>query len=126
MWGKKKAEASQPDPAERRKFIRIRSILTILARRSDQSEDFRMLTDNVSLGGVRYTTQETLTLGETLKLRMLLAQFHSQVEAEGKVAWISAAGPQRFEGGVEFTRVEEQDQQQWVRFIDAARIGDGG
>lgn len=121
-WIKKKKHDSVPSPENRRKLERIRNILTILCRKEGENEDFRIYTDNVSMGGVKFITQEHLDVGNEMRMIILLHSIHTQITARGAVTWINSLGKQQFEGGIEFISMEAEDQKRFNDFIMRYRM----
>ncbi|MDD5205934.1 MAG: PilZ domain-containing protein [Desulfobacterales bacterium] len=123
MWFlKKKAPEEHTEiPFERRKFERIRNILTILAKRDEDFESFKLFTDNVSEGGFKAVTQIKIEPGESLQLIILLHSIHTSINAHGKVAWINPLGSQQFETGIEFMHLDAADQRKFKEYIERYR-----
>ena len=59
--GKKKEE--QNIPFERRKFVRVRNILTVLCSNKNRSENLILYTDDISEGGFKGLSQVLLNPG---------------------------------------------------------------
>jgi Tfp pilus assembly protein PilZ len=123
MWflSRKKPEEQIQIPFERRKFERIRNILTILAKREEDFEAFKLFTDNVSEGGIRAVTQMQVSAGEFLKLIVLLHSIHTSFNVFGKVAWVNPLGRQQFEVGIEFMNFEAADRKKFKEYIERFR-----
>lgn len=123
MWfiKKKNPEEHIEIPFERRKFERIRNILTILAKRDKDFENFKLFTDNVSEGGFKAVTQVKVAPGEILELIILLHSIHTSINARGKVAWVNPLGRQQFETGIEFMDLEAADHRKFKEYIERYR-----
>ncbi|MFH0803236.1 MAG: PilZ domain-containing protein [bacterium] len=123
MWFLKK---KNPDehieiPFERRKFERIRNILTILGKRDEDFETFKLFTDNVSEGGIRAVTQVKVMPGEILQLIILLHSIHTSINARGKIAWVNPLGRQQFETGIEFIDLDATNHRKLKEYIERYR-----
>jgi len=124
MWflRKKKDEEVVHIPLERRKFNRIKNILTVICKRQNSSEDFKIFTDNISEGGIRGVTQEPVSKDEIIYMNILLHSIHTCVSAVGRIVWVNYLGKQQFDLGVEFTKIEENDRLKFKEYIDRFRM----
>lgn len=125
MWFQKdkKTEKETTGPAEyipieRRKFERIRNILTILCAKTEKPIKFTIYTENISEGGIKGITQEpSLEKDEILELIILLHSIHTRFNAMGRVAWVNKISGQQYDVGIEFTKIEESDREKFKNYM---------
>ena len=113
---------------ERRRMERIRIVLTMMCQRQDGHDDeFRMITDNINLYGIKFLSPRKLRVEEILKLKILLVTCHRNIEVPGRVVWFAERmvnGQTCFEGGIEFIGLKKDDRVLLESFIERHRIND--
>jgi c-di-GMP-binding flagellar brake protein YcgR len=90
---------------ERRKHKRVRGHLILLFRHVRDRVDRRGVVRDISQGGMRFVTEEHLTIGELLNLRVQSPLTSLEIRAVGRVRWVHESGRgagERREVGVEF------------------------
>jgi len=115
MWKFKKKTLNQSEQTEQRRFHRIKIIVGLVCRRS-QGNNINVFTDDVSLGGIRFFSQQPLDKKEEVSLE-IPSGYGEIIRIEGRIIWIDQKGPHSYEGGIEFTRLSEENLQVWKRFI---------
>lgn len=105
---------------ERRKHERVKGHLLLYFRHVRDRVDRRGIVRDISQGGMRFVTQEVLTVGELLNLRVVSPLTNLEIKAVGRVRWVREAG-QRLEIGVEFVsrsrHFSMEDRRQHSRLI---------
>lgn len=120
LFEKKKEEKklSIETPMDRRKFVRIRNIITVLCA-GEQSGKFTLYTDNISQGGIKGFTQTDVTEGQTIELIMLLVSVHTRLDIKGKIVWAKKINQHQCEIGIEFINIKEEDRKKLKDYIEA-------
>jgi hypothetical protein len=101
----------------RRERFRLKALISV-ALREDEGEWFNILLVDISPKGLRGVWDDALDADRDLNVRILPPNI-GEVEARAKVAWQEQIGPRRFEFGLEFTAISEENAQRIQRFIDA-------
>lgn len=113
---------------ERRRMERIRIVLTMMCyRRLEPDDEFRMISDNINLYGVKFLSPKRLCVEEIVNLRILLVTCHRNIEVQGRVVWFTDRmlnGQPCFEGGIEFVGMKKDDKTLLESFIERHRIID--
>lgn len=115
MWKFKKNTRNQIQETEQRRYHRIKIIVGLVCRRS-QRNNINVFTDDVSLGGIRFFSQQSLEKKEEVSLE-IPSGYGETIRIEGRIIWIDQKGPHSYEGGIEFTRLSEENLQVWKKFI---------
>jgi Tfp pilus assembly protein PilZ len=114
---------------EERSFPRVSAACGLSWRPIDREEGLDKLADrneavmnNISGGGISFTSDEKIPVGRMLALEVELPGFPTAVISMGKVVWCRPAEdePGRFEAGVEFWWIgwkDEETQNQIRQFI---------
>jgi PilZ domain len=98
-----------PDFLNKRRFPRIPSQHALLVRRlADESSEALARTETMGGGGCMFVHEGPLGIGSHVEL--LISVRGTVVKAGGHVAWESARDDGRYEIGVAFSEVSEQDQ----------------
>lgn len=111
-------------PAERRRFFRLNLLADLTFTRSSISEEEKVsLTKNISKGGICFIVYEQMSVGEILDLNVYLPDKNKPINVTGRVNWVkefSIGDPvkgKRFDVGIEFLRISEQDKEEIERYI---------
>ncbi|MCD4782746.1 MAG: PilZ domain-containing protein [Candidatus Eremiobacteraeota bacterium] len=115
MWKFKKSTRSELEETEQRRYHRIKIIVGLVCRRS-QGNNINVFTDDVSEGGIRFFSQQSLEKKEDVSLE-IPSGYGEMIRIEGRVIWIDQKGPHNYAGGIEFTRLSEENLQVWKKFI---------
>lgn len=95
---------------ERRRFIRIRQQDIINYTILSQFKSRRKLTQDLSLGGVRFISDNFIPMHAILKLEIKLMDTLSMINAVARVAWIREIfDDENFEVGAEFMDINKED-----------------
>lgn len=130
MWkcAKKTDAAVTPVPAgtvERRKMHRVSLILNINCTASGCADSFHIATKDISVPGIRFVSSRKLEAGQAVSLQILLYSQVPPVTACGHVVWCREHhrdGKCWYEGGIEFTTLNERDAHFLSRFISRFTI----
>ncbi|MHB2016925.1 MAG: PilZ domain-containing protein [Candidatus Xenobia bacterium] len=120
IW-KNIAVPAESQTFERRTVKRFKIALEVAVCRVNQGKFCKVRTQDVSSGGIRFTTTVPLAVGEVLDLSIPL-EGQTPVNVVGKVAWCRAMPDSRFgtyEGGVAFTRISARSHDRLVQYLDA-------
>ena len=110
---------------ERRQFVRLDINVVINWNKGDAIPDQTAsvdLTKNISVGGICLIAYEKVAVGDVLDLTIDLPT-RNTVSAKGKVMWVNefelvgSESTQRYDVGVQFIQVREQDMQEISKFI---------
>ncbi len=101
---------------EKRRYRRMRMILGIVCKRQGKPS-VNIFTDDVSPGGLRFTSHDLLEKGE--EVTVVLPIGHGVFkEVKGVVAWIRHGVIHKYEGGIRFDSMDEDTVRQWEKFIE--------
>ncbi|MDD5044521.1 MAG: PilZ domain-containing protein [Candidatus Omnitrophica bacterium] len=67
--------------------------------------------EDISVAGISVKTKELLKKGTYLDVKFYLPKDKTPVEAISKVAWSREIGPNNFETGIEFIKINYADQE---------------
>ncbi len=106
---------------ERRKFARLDLALGIgykVVGKSAQPEDpTEALSCDVSLGGLRLMTPNSLENGTQLDLSITLQDESAPISAKGEVVWQSKISSTSFETGVLIKGMSVEDRSRFMSFV---------
>lgn len=110
-------------PPERRRFPRIPEPFEVQYRVfGDLAASWNtVMTVNLSAGGVRFRSPETLEPGNALELKVQLAGFNQMLTLRGSVIWGRLQSPGVMEYGVQFVDVAMPQQIQIDRLVHFLR-----
>lgn len=114
---------------ERRRMERIDMILTINCSIPGEMDHFRIMTENVNVLGVKFTSAIELKSGQIIDMQILLKSHFPTIKVKGKVVWCArreTEGKPGFEGGIEFMPYDEEEKKFFQKFISqrASKVGD--
>lgn len=100
---------------ERRRFVRIRQQDIVNYTVLSQFKSRRKLTQDLSLGGARFISDNFIPIHAILKLEIKLMDTPRMINAVARVAWIREIfDDENFEVGLEFIDVDKED----LRFLN--------
>ncbi|MCE1247966.1 MAG: PilZ domain-containing protein [Firmicutes bacterium] len=104
-------------PDEKRRYHRIKIIMGLVCYRS-QGNNINVFTDDVSVGGIKFFCHQAMAKKEDVKLE-IPAGYGEIIKIDGHVAWIkeNEGAPGSYEGGIEFSRMSEDNLHLWKKFI---------
>ena len=95
---------------ERRKFVRIRQQDIVNYTVLSQFKNRRKLTQDLSLGGARFISDNFIPIHAILKLEIKLMDTPKMINAVARVVWIREIfDDENFEVGVEFMDISTED-----------------
>lgn len=119
--------------AERRKFPRVGDNIFILGSlKANHAAEFKAFTRDISGGGLMFETDRDIPAGSELELEIYQPSGREKevffsIHAVAKVAWIKGIakdtfeeGENRYQVGVEFSEIKEEDRQRIVNFVNGS------
>ncbi len=119
--------------AERRKFPRVEDNIFILGSlKANHAAGFKAFTRDISGGGLMFETDRNIPAGSELELEIYQPSNSGKriifsVHVIAKVAWIKGIakdafeeGENRYQVGVEFSEIKEEDRQRIVNFVNGS------
>lgn len=95
---------------ERRKFVRIRQQDIVNCTILSQFKNRRKLTQDLSLGGARFISDNFIPIHAILKLEIKLMDTPRMINAVARVVWIREIfDDENFEVGAEFMDISKED-----------------
>jgi hypothetical protein len=105
---------------ERRRMERLRKVVTIACRNVERNEEFTVVTENINILGVKFTTSKKPVEGDVLSLRLLLFPGMKNVEALGRIVWCREREINNlsfYEGGMEFAGMTKENRRLLENFL---------
>ncbi|MFH1457858.1 MAG: PilZ domain-containing protein [Candidatus Omnitrophota bacterium] len=100
---------------ERRKFLRLKENDKICFSEIPYSKSERILSLDVSIGGVRFLSNHFIKPQSTLKIEMAFERAKKAINVLAVVKWIkSVYEDERYEVGAEFVDIDKED----ARFLN--------
>lgn len=97
---------------EKRKYFRLKEGDSISYTIIPNYKSERMITIDLSVGGIRFITEHFVSPDSVIKLELTLERAKRVVNAIAQVRWIrSIYDDERYEIGVEFIDIEREDSQ---------------
>lgn len=127
------SELGEKDPLEiksqflqKRQYLRIPITITMFCRDS-QGIPFSIVTEDLSGGGTRFTTNHTLSIGEKVYIQIQLEISSPVITVMGKVIWLRKIDQENYEGGIEFVEVSVHGRTSIVEFLakNSRKVLDG-
>lgn|SRR3989338_3186698 len=112
---------------ERRKFIRLNiSVDVDYYVISNEQDKHPTHSVNISTGGICIIAHEKLDVGTLLKLVITIPEIPPTVHATGRVAWvksftIATEEKTKYDVGIEFTEISEEDRKKVKRYVFSLR-----
>ena len=112
----------KPDPTDKRVHKRLKARLLIKYRLKDGvAENVVTNLKNISVGGVSFATEISVTKNSFLELEILFLPEGYLLKTRGKVAWVNMiARSKQCLLGIEFEGLSEQDKELLSRYINEA------
>ena len=96
--------------SERRKFVRLREDDLICFSEIPQAKSYRILSLDVSMGGIRFLSDHFINPLSTLKIEMSFEREKKMMAVLAVVRWVkSVYEDERYEVGAEFIDIREED-----------------
>ena len=118
---------------ERRKFPRLKDNIFILGvLKANHAAEFKAFTRDISGGGLMFETDSNIPAGSELELEIYQPSNSGKriifsVHVIAKVAWTKGIekdafeeGENRYQVGVEFSEIKEEDRQRIVNFVNGS------
>ena len=118
---------------ERRKFPRVEdNIFILVSLKTDHADEFKAFTREISGGGLMFETDRDIPAGSELELEIYQPSNSGKriifsVHVIAKVAWTRGIekdafeeGENRYQVGVEFSEIKEEDRQRIVNFVNGS------
>ncbi|MGA1824828.1 MAG: PilZ domain-containing protein [bacterium] len=107
---------------EYRKYIRCPLNNEIKYRLMDDSDVERScLGTDISGTGLKMLLEKKIGIGSALSLFFRLSEESAPISAEGKIKWEEAQEDGSIEAGIEFTKIDAQDQENISQFVYSER-----
>ena len=116
-------EELKEQSAERRRFPRLTVAAAVdYVILNKQTPEEGTLIRNISAGGICLIVYENIDAGTVLSLSIFLPDNHSYISAKGRVVWkkefmVSSEQRKRYDVGVEFIEISEEDQKRISKFV---------
>lgn len=112
---------------ERRKFARATIELIVRYKVLDiPQQQLEAKTKDISGGGICLVTREKMKLGTAVAMEIKFSPADNPVIAYGRVVWFnqsklgpSPAGHLRFDSGIEFEKISDQDRKRIIEKVQA-------
>jgi len=101
---------------EQRRYVRIKMIIGLTCHRLG-AQDINIFSDNVSPGGIKFTTHAHMNRGEEVELD-LPVEPGQYTRVAGKLAWFRKGANSCYEGGIEFEMMDDAALVAWGKFIE--------
>lgn len=98
--------------AEKRKYPRINKNINISYQTYYEKSDFsfgKAASNDISLGGVQFETEDIDTVGTKLLLKFQIQENQKTIETKGIVRWVKRINPYKYQIGIEFTEIKQED-----------------
>lgn len=113
---------------ERRRFVRLNALVDVIYKRlpfseEKEAEEELSLTKNISKGGICLIVYEELKESDILDLEICLPEDKIPINATGRVVWAKKfiiGDPikgKRFDVGIEFMEIKEEDLNRIDKYI---------
>ncbi|MDD5427730.1 MAG: PilZ domain-containing protein [Candidatus Omnitrophica bacterium] len=107
--------------AERRGFIRLRKPINITYTIAGQDKIHNVTAKDISADGIRFqTTDKNISEGNTIETKLDIPEVVNPVHAKGRIMWkkkLSLEDNAPFDIGVEFTEIEEDNKNTFLKFL---------
>ncbi len=105
---------------ERRKFIRLEVPVDLKYIATGDAVRKEAITKDLSCEGLRFTSEKELGEGSSLELNLDIPDAPNPVHISGKVVWakrLSLEDGSPFEVGIEFTKIEEDNKNTFLKYL---------
>jgi hypothetical protein len=107
--------------AERRRHHRVKMFLGIICTSKIHKEPFQMMTENMSVSGMKFVSHIDMGIDEVVTMDVALPSPFPALRVKGHVVWCQrrqASEKPVFEGGVEFTKIGDGDRKMLEWFLE--------
>jgi c-di-GMP-binding flagellar brake protein YcgR len=108
---------------ERRKFVRLDLNTMVEWEKLDSAEPSgEFVSKNISSGGICLIVNDTINIGDKLKLKISLPTL-KKINSNGKVVWVEdfeivgERREKRYEAGIEFFGISDEDREEINKFV---------
>jgi hypothetical protein len=119
--GRKDCRAEGASFEDRRRMRRIDTVLVINCENVRKGKYYGIVTNNVNVLGVKFSSSVRIPVGEVLNMKIVLFFHLPRIITRGRVVWCHrkpSEGPFQYEGGIEFVNMQDEDRIRLQRFID--------
>ena len=105
---------------EKRKFIRLGIPVGLKYIVEGDSVRKDVITKDLSCEGLRFVSEDDIKEGSRLEMNLEIPEASNPVHINGKVAWtkrLSTEDKSPFEVGIEFTEIEEDNKNTFLKYI---------
>ncbi len=105
---------------DKRRFPRANFECHVVVRRKDHPESFSTQTENIGVGGICVILDKGLELFTEVVVEVALPDEQTPLISDGKVVWVvkEAGRNKRFDTGIEFVDLPEEQQKRIERIIE--------
>lgn len=105
---------------DKRRFPRANFACHVVVRRKDHPESFSTQTENIGAGGICVMLNKGLELFAEVIVEVDFPDNQSPLINDGKVVWVvkEAGGNKRFDTGIEFVDLPEEQQKRIERIVE--------
>ena len=105
---------------DKRRFPRANFECHVVVRRKDHPESFSTQTENIGVGGICVILDKGLELFTEVVVEVALPDKQTPLISDGKVVWVvkEAGRNKRFDTGIEFVDLPEEQQKRIERIIE--------
>lgn len=107
---------------ERRRYARIKTRIPLEYKNlRDTSKDIKgVLAKDISEGGIRFTSNEFLSLANRLVITINVPTSTREIKAIAKIAWIKKLpSGDLYEVGNQFLEISKEDKQEVAKYVKA-------
>jgi c-di-GMP-binding flagellar brake protein YcgR len=106
---------------ERRKYVRLATPIPISFTSAASNNVWRTVTKNISADGIRFETMDpNLKESSVIEAKIEIPSAPNPIHAKGLIIWrrrISLEDGSPFDCGVEFTEIEEDNKNTFLKFL---------
>ena len=125
-----KMEINKPQDLERRRFRRLKANIFIIGNLGSGSDELKVVTKNISGGGLMFETEKDISQDTTLDLEIYQPidcrkSTIFSIPVLARVVWIREIEKNNFEDGenkyrvgIEFSEIKEEDRQKIIKYVE--------
>jgi c-di-GMP-binding flagellar brake protein YcgR len=106
---------------ERRRYVRLSTPISITFASTTSNNIWRTVTKNISADGIRFETMDPgLKESSVIEIKLDIPSAPNPVHAKGTIIWrnrVSLEDGSPFDCGVEFTEIEEDNKNTFLKFL---------